>query len=143
MRKLYPVLAALTLAGCAAEDTERPPVAQPAPVGPVAPVTPAPTPPYPQPRANFPAMLWVMVIEPTGECIDRATVQVISGQRVGPAVVQDAECDAWSYGGGVLFMDLTPEVAMAIRATAPDGRVEEKTVMPTVGWYEATTFKPR
>ena len=86
---------------------------------------------------------WVMVIEPTGECIDGATVQVVSGQRVGAAVVQDAQCDAWSYGGGVLFEGLTPDVEMTIRAAAPNGRVEEKTVIPALGSYSVTLFKPR
>ncbi|PYP78240.1 MAG: hypothetical protein DMD35_11960 [Gemmatimonadetes bacterium] len=83
-----------------------------------------------------------MVIDGTGVCIDDATVQVVGGQSVGPSVVQDANCDAWSYDGGVLFQNLTPGVEMTIRATTPSGRVQEKTVMPAVGVYSVTLFSP-
>jgi hypothetical protein len=143
MRYTRTLFCVFAIAGCAGEDIQRPPVTK---VPPVAPVTSAPTPPAPAaPRAgeNAPGVIWVMVVDPSGLCIDDATVQVVSGQRVGPSVVQDADCDAWGYGGGVLFEDLTPGIEMTIRATAPSGRFEEKTVMPSVGWYTATLFTPR
>jgi hypothetical protein len=83
-----------------------------------------------------------MVVDAGGVCIVGATVQVVGGQGIGPGVVQDADCDAWSYSGGVLFGNLVPGVEMTIRATTPGGRVQEKTVVPTLGSYTVTLFTP-
>jgi hypothetical protein len=71
-----------------------------------------------------------MVINPSGACIENATVQVVSGQRQGESQVQDPACDAWGYGGGFLFKDLTPGVPMTLRASAPGWTTQEQTFMP-------------
>jgi hypothetical protein len=140
MRYARTLFFALALAGCAAQDIQRPPVT------PLARVTPEPTPPTsgaPTAGGSVSGVIWVMVVDPTGVCIEAATVQVVSGQGVGPSVVQDAECDAWSSSGGILFDNLTPGVEMTIRATTPSGRVQEQTVLPSVGSYSVTLFTPR
>jgi len=86
------------------------------------------------------AFLWVMVVTHGGVCIAGASVEVVRGQRVGPSVVQDTPCDAWSYDGGVMFRDLAPGVEMTLRATAPGYVTKEKTVSPTSGPQQSFLF---
>jgi hypothetical protein len=85
----------------------------------------------------------VMVVNGSGVCIEGATVQVTSGPSAGPPVEQDSECSAWSYGGGgVELRNLVPGVSVTVRATTPDGRMQEKALMPLAGTYSATMFTP-
>jgi hypothetical protein len=147
MRQRHTVLAALILAGCTAGDSQRPPVTPSIPVTPVAPAAPTPppppAPPAPTPGSEQLGMIWVMVVERSGVCIRGATVQIMTGPSAGPSIEQDAECDAWSYSGGVEFHNLAPGVEVTIRATTPSGGVQEKAVSPSVGGYwGATLFDP-
>jgi hypothetical protein len=59
MKQRQMVFAALALAGCAVGDSERPPLA---PMG----------------------IIWVMVVDGSGVCIEGATVQITSGPSAGP-----------------------------------------------------------
>jgi hypothetical protein len=111
------------------------PAPEPRPMpGPVPSPAPAPTPGPPAPAT---AVLWGMVIEGSGICIENAMVQVVSGQRQGESQVQETPCDAWAYGGGFLFKNLTPGVPMTLRASAPGWTTQEQTFMPFTGAYSA------
>src|SRR5215207_1817140 len=44
-----------------------------------------------------PGWLWLMAIDATGKCIDKAWIEIISGQGAALARTQAANCDAWSY----------------------------------------------
>jgi uncharacterized protein (DUF39 family) len=83
-----------------------------------------------------------MVVEDSGICIDDAAIQVIAGQAVGQIGTQREKCDAWSYSGGVIFRDLTPGVAITLRASASGYAPQEKTVVPTLGPQTAVIFTP-
>jgi len=83
-----------------------------------------------------------MAVDEGGACIDGATFEVVRGQSAGVSVPQTTPCDAWSYDGGVLFKDLTPGVAMTLRATAPGWAPLEMTVVPTAASYSVTLFTP-
>ena len=117
----------LTLVGCSHDSPQRSPVAPSPPLVPTA-----------SPASS--AVLWTMVVSESGACIDGATIQVVSGQSAGVTVPQTTPCDAWAYDGGVLFKDLTPGVAMTLRATAPGWAPLEKTVVPSAGPYSALLF---
>jgi hypothetical protein len=80
------------------------------------------------------------VVEPTGLCVDGATVQVVAGQGVGQSVAQTTPCDAWGYYGGFEFHDLTPGVDMTLRASAPGWSTCEKTVVPHSGGQMGVVF---
>jgi len=73
-----------------------------------------------------------LVEAPTGNCVEGATVEVVSGQSLGQKVTQSTPCDHWGDApdGGFLFKDLTPGVAMTLRASAPGWRTQEKVVVP-------------
>jgi hypothetical protein len=83
-----------------------------------------------------------MVVDESGVCIDGATIQVVRGQSAGPSVPQTTPCDAWAYDGGVFFKNLTPGVAMTLRATAPGWDPLEKTVVPSSGPQQTVLFAP-
>ena len=70
------------------------------------------------------------MVDPSGVCIDGATVQVVRGQRVGQSVAQTTPCDAWSYGNGFALDDLMPGIEMTLRASARGWSTCEKTVVP-------------
>ena len=80
--------------------------------------------------------LWGMVIDFSGGCIEGGTVRVVAGQSVGEVITQDANCDAWAYGGGFVFKNLSPGAAMTIRASAPGYRDVEQTLDP--GFKQST-----
>ena len=129
------LVATLTLVGCSHDYP------QPSPVAPSPPAAPSPTPVPPASPAGS-AVIWAMVLDEGGACIDSATIQVVRGQHAGVTVPQTTPCDAWAYDGGVLFKDLTPGVAMTLRATAPGWAPVEKTVVPSTGPYAAVFLEP-
>ena len=51
-------------------------------------------------------------------------------------------CDAGAYDGGVVFMELTPNVDVTLRASAPGYRPQERTVIPSPGSPTAILFVP-
>jgi hypothetical protein len=123
------LVATLTLVGCSHDSPQRSPAA------------PSPTPvPTAEPASS--AFLWAMVVDESGACIGGATIQVVGGQSAGVSVPQTTPCDAWAYDGGVVFKDLTPGVAMTLRATAPGWAPLEKTVVPSSGATGAILFTP-
>ena len=130
--------AAITLAsaivyGCSQEGAEHLPAA---------PDTTAPTPtPPPTPTPGALAWLWGMVIDSNGACIVGATVEVVAGQGLGQIIEQRTPCGAWDYDGGFEFRELTPSVAMTLRASAPGWTVQEKTFVPTRGPQMAVFLK--
>jgi hypothetical protein len=110
------LLSTLTLLGCASDSPQR---------------LPGPTPL---------TQLWGMVVEDSGVCIAGATITVVAGQRAGQSIKQTTPCDAWAISGGVVFRDLTPGVAMTLRASAAGYADEEKTVVPHLGPQTAVLF---
>jgi hypothetical protein len=108
---------ALTLVGCSSD--ERTPSAPTPPT-----VSPTPAPP-PSPATTW---LWGFVTaDDTGVCIEDATIEVVRGQAQGQRVTQQTPCSVWDDGNGFVFKDLTPGVAMTLRASAPGWKAEEKT----------------
>jgi hypothetical protein len=69
------------------------------------------------------------VVDPSGVCIAGATIYVVSGPYAGQTFVQDAECDAWSYSGGVWFGGLASGTTMVLRASAAGYTTVEKTAV--------------
>jgi hypothetical protein len=126
------VFASLTLLGCSQESGQPLPTA---PGQPVPSASPAPTP-------NSLTFLWVMVLEDTGVCIVGATVEVVRGQGLGQSITQETPCDAWDYGGGAVFRDLTPGVEMTLRASASGYAAQERNVVPSLGGQMAVLLAP-
>ena len=75
------------------------------------------------------AFVWAMVVDQSGICIAGATIYVVSGPAAGQTFVQDPECDAWSYSGGVFFGNLSAGDTMTLRASAPGYGSMEKTAI--------------
>jgi hypothetical protein len=94
--------------------------------------TPPVTTPVPTPTPGSLASLSGYVVDDQ-LCVEGATVQVVAGQGVGRSVAQTTPCSIWDYGGGFSFTDLTPGVAMTLRASAPRYTPFEKTVTPHTG----------
>jgi hypothetical protein len=86
------------------------------------------------------AFLMVLVVDPSGICIDGATLQVVGGQSVGTTMTQRGPCDAWGYDNEILLTGLTPGVAMTLRASAPGYEPQTTTVIPTGGPQTAVQF---
>ena len=120
-------LATLTLVGCSQNSPQRSPVA------------PSPS-PAPTCLTCTNGVLFAMVVDEAGVCIDGATIQVVGGQSAGVSVPQTTPCDVWDADGGVWLKDLTPGVAMTLRATAPGWAPLEKTVVPSSGPQQAVLF---
>ncbi len=79
------------------------------------------------------AFLLALVVDPSGLCIDGATVQVVGGQRVGTTMTQMGPCGAWDYGNEILLTGLTPGVEMTLLVSAPGYEPRTTTVIPTPG----------
>jgi uncharacterized protein (DUF39 family) len=60
-------------------------------------------------------------------------VEVVRGQAQSQQIRQETPCDAWGYGGGFVFKELSPGVEMTLRASAPGWSTEEKTFVPHLG----------
>lgn len=76
-----------------------------------------------------PAFIWAMVIADSGACIPEGTIYVVSGPGAGVTFVQDSDCDAWGYSGGVMFTGLPVGATMTLRASAPGYSSIEKTAI--------------
>jgi hypothetical protein len=77
------------------------------------------------------AFIWAMVVAQSGACISGGTIYVVSGPAAGHTFVQDSDCDAWAYSGGVLFSSLAVGTTMTLRASAPGYYSVEKTAVAT------------
>jgi hypothetical protein len=129
MRYAAMFLAAATLSGCGGEVAGPSTVTERA--GPSAEAPSTDTTSNVAAAAPERTFLWGMVVQENGICILGASARVVSGQAEGQAVVQETSCDAWSFGG-FMFKDLTPGVAMTIRASAPGYVSKDVTVVPYV-----------
>ena len=114
------VLMTLMAYGCSADNAQRLPT--------------APSSPSPPPTPNSFANVYGFVVESSGLCIDGATVQVVRKQASSQSITQITPCDAWSYGGGFTFENLTPGVEVTIRASATGYVTKEMTVFPSPGF---------
>lgn len=130
MKFALTIVATLTLLGCSRDSP------QPSPAAPSPPSVPSASP------ASNNAFLWAMVVDESGVCIDGATIQVVRGQSAGLSVPQTTPCAVWDYDGGVFIKDLTPGVAMTLRATAPGWASLEMTVVPSSGQQGAVLLTP-
>ena len=113
------VLMALMAHGCSSDSAQRLPTA---------PSSPTPT---PTPTPNSFTNVYGFVLESSGLCIDGATVQIVRGQASSQIITQITPCDAWSYGGGFTFENLTAGVEVTIRASATGYATKEMTVFPS------------
>jgi hypothetical protein len=86
--------------------------------------------PGPAPATAF---LMMLVVDPSGVCIDGATVQVVGGQSIGTTMTQIGPCGAWDYGNEILLTGLTPGVEMTLLVSAPGYEPRTTTVIPTLG----------
>jgi hypothetical protein len=130
MRHASRLLAVVILAGCAE-------AAGPSDPPPRVPATPAP-PPAVVPITG--AFVWGVVVDPSGACLAKATVHVMSGPGAGQSAEQVTPCGVWDDEGGFAFGSLTSGVAMTIRASAPGYVAQEVTVVPDRGPLTATVI---
>jgi hypothetical protein len=128
LRLVLVISVTLILFGCSEESAQRLPTAPSPPVQTASP---------PPPPSDSLAWLWGFVVAPSGGCIEGATVQVVGGQGLGQSITQTTPCDAWAYDGGFEFKDLTPGVAMTLRASAPGWSTQENTFVPHLGGQQA------
>ena len=89
--------------------------------------------------ASGPAFIWALVVDPSGVCIAGATIYVVSGPFADQTFVQDSNCDAWAYSGGVWFGNLAEGVTMTLRASAAGYTSVEKTAV-AASWGQAVEF---
>ena len=117
-------LVTLSLFGCSGE--------RPGPLFPTpAPSVPAPPTPVPPPRTD--GRVGVVVIQDTGGCVSRATVEIVRGYGVGRSLMQADGCSWWDPDYGAVFYNLVAGEEVALRASAPGYTAAEKTVVPSSG----------
>lgn len=75
--------------------------------------------------------LWVMVLDPSGVCVDGAVIEIVSGQGKGLEGAPLATCDAWNWEGGYLIYGLDPGESLTIHASASGYQDGEKTFLPS------------
>jgi hypothetical protein len=115
MRLTSIICLTLSILGCSEKGTQRPPTV---PTPPVA--TPPPPSPGPPPSSNL-VVLWGYVVDPSGVCIEGATVEVVGGPMLlGQHAAQTTPCDSASLTGGFWFDEgVLPAIRMILRASAP------------------------
>ena len=114
MRHHVPLIVTLLSLACGNEPTSTT-----APTPPAATPTPVATPPTPQPSRLV--SLWGIVVDPSGACIERATVEVLAGPvLVGQKATQVTPCDLTRFTGGFMFDEAVDCcIPMTLRAAAP------------------------
>jgi len=129
------LLVIVALAGCSRESVSRIPTA----ASPVAAPAPPDAPSASPAPATGSALLWVMVIEKSGGCIEGATIQIVRAEGAGQAIPQSTPCGAWDYDGGLLLTDLTPGVELTLRGAASGYAPREMSFLPfsMPGTYQA------
>ena len=81
------------------------------------------------PTASGSGFIWALIVDPSGVCIAGATIYVVSGPYAGQTFVQDSQCDAWAYSGGVWFGGLAVGTTMTLRASAAGYTSVEQTAV--------------
>lgn len=122
MRFALVALVTLSLLGCSPESQQRSPVAPDRVQAPTA-----------TPRPVTSAGIWVMAFTPTLICIENATLEAVGGQAIGQKWTQETPCSPWDFGGGFFLYDLTPDVNLIARITAPGFGTKDITLHPTQG----------
>jgi hypothetical protein len=90
----------------------------------------APSPPSPNPTTPY-GWIWAMAVNRTGGCIADATFEIVSGQGpIGDIIRQETPCSVWDIGGGISLRNLTTEVPMTLRASAPGYNTVERSLFP-------------
>ncbi len=98
-------------------------------------LVPLPRPPHPtRPPHPIRTAVYGFVVESSGLCIEGATVQIVRGQASSQSITQITPCDAWGYGNGFTFENLSAGVEVTIRASATGYVTKEVTVFPSAGW---------
>jgi hypothetical protein len=102
------------------------------------PTSPATLQPAPPPAS----LTWLFgyVVDGGGLCIEGATVEVAAGQSIGQRTTQLTPCDEWAYGNGFEFYNLTPGIAITLRASAPGWSTCEYSVTPHLGSQSAVVL---
>lgn len=130
MKIALSILSVFTLVGCSGETPYR------------LPTYPEPPPDLPPGQSASLTSLWGMVVAESGVCIVGASVTVVKGQGLGQTITQTTPCDAWGYGNGFEFRNLTAGVEMTLRSSAMGYVPEEKTVVPHFGAQTAVILAP-
>lgn len=127
MRFILTAMSLSILLACSRDDAARMPTAPERPV-------------LPKQPASSLTWVWGMAIDESGVCVVGVTATVVRGQGVGQSTAQAIPCGAWDYDGGFIFKDLTPGVAMTVRASAPGYTLQEKTLVPSSGPQTVVLF---
>jgi hypothetical protein len=137
----------LSISGCSA-NTPR------SPIPPTPQVVPTPQPvPSPTPYPAAGVVLWGIVVDPSGTCIEGATVEVVRGPMLlGQKVTQNIPslpCDVarftagtiWTTGGFHFDDPVSFEAweEMTLRVSAP-GYISRDQNLSEVGWLTLPTF---
>ena len=130
----------LSILGCSEHSTPGSPTV---PTPPATPAPPAPAPPpTPPPQSNL-IGIWGIVVDPGGECIEGATVEVIRGPvLVGQTATQRLPCDLTRFSGGFSFPEGAPPVMWdegRLRASAP-GYISQEQNLSDWPWDRIMTF---
>ena len=110
------VLLSVTLLSLACGDEPTSPTAS---MPPAATLPPVATPLPPQPSRLV--ALWGIVVDPSGACIEGATVEVLAGPALlGQKATQITPCDLSRFSGGFMFDEAVDCcLPMTLRAVAP------------------------
>jgi hypothetical protein len=130
MKRALTLFLACTLAGCSSGSVRD------------LPTGPDPISPVPTPISQQLTSVWVVVIDDPGGggCVRDAVVEVVAGQGIGRRLTQVNNCSYWDPDYSAFFRDITPNVPMTLRASAPGYNALELTVTPYLGGQRAVTF---
>ena len=89
-------------------------------------------PPAPPAPPAGSALLWVMVVDASGGCIEGATIQIVRAEGVGDPIPQSTPCSVWDVDGGLLLTHL-PDEELTLRGAAPGYAPREMRFLPFAG----------
>lgn len=135
MRHVPTVVATVALSACVGGDA---PLVTPG--GRPTPRDLPPPPPAPASRPSGEGIIWTLVVDRTGLCVEGAVTEIVAGPGTGRRAVQETPCDAWAYYGGAMFGGLAPDTAVTLRASAPRYAARDTMVVPAVRSFRATVI---
>ena len=97
-----------------------------------------PAPPAP-PTSPYP-LLWVMVIDASGGCIEGATIQIVRAGDASDPIPQSTPCSVWDVDGGLLLTDLPRDEELTLRGAAPGYAPREMRFLPVSGGSFGAVF---